>query len=332
MDGRCPTFPLPFRCNRGTLSRVPLHFLQSASFDCAPIPVSHQSSARAPARRAAFTLVELLVVIGLIALLISILLPALSKARQHAQTVACLSNLHQIGLASTMYGAQNRGSTVPGYGDNSGRTSNGVPIDGENYATMLVNTGWLVAPPVQGGVKSGPNVRTSVFRCPAGLADTFATFLQPGITTPLPASRAAGLAQQPWRVQSKATGIIIDSWYGINANRDNYKAHQAPCRRLPDEANPTDWTLPKLNQIRGPAEMVYLFDGTFCNLYYEADRISARHNGLTATNLLFFDGHVATVPTASLPGGMGPNPSGTDLFTLANLAKYPRVRWRLDQP
>ena len=97
-------------------------------------------------RRYAFTLVELLVVIGIIGLLISILLPALSRAREQARTVACLSNLHQIGLAAANYGAQFDGYTVPGYADYSAVSGNNVPLDAENFATVLVNTGCITAP------------------------------------------------------------------------------------------------------------------------------------------------------------------------------------------
>src|SRR3954470_22196700 len=60
-------------------------------------------------RKKAFTLVELLVVIGIIALLISILLPTLGKARESARTLACASNGRQLALAIRLFSQEHRG-------------------------------------------------------------------------------------------------------------------------------------------------------------------------------------------------------------------------------
>ncbi len=72
--------------------------------------------------RQAFTLVELLVVIGIIALLISMLMPALSKARRQSLMVACQSNLRDTFNHLLMYGEDNRGLMFPvGFGSSTPR-------------------------------------------------------------------------------------------------------------------------------------------------------------------------------------------------------------------
>src|SRR5690606_23158292 len=72
----------------------------------ATTPISHPGPfgrVTSAVRRAAFTLVELLVVIGIIAIMISLLLPALKKAREAARTATCLSQLRQVGLTIQFY-------------------------------------------------------------------------------------------------------------------------------------------------------------------------------------------------------------------------------------
>jgi prepilin-type N-terminal cleavage/methylation domain-containing protein/prepilin-type processing-associated H-X9-DG protein len=91
----------------------------------------------------AFTLIELLVTMAVIALLVGILLPSLSHARQTAEMVACRSNLRQIGVAALVYAGSNRSVYCSGPFDNRRGNSYGA-IDEFGWLADMVNGEYML--------------------------------------------------------------------------------------------------------------------------------------------------------------------------------------------
>ena len=118
-----------------------------------------------------FTLIELLVVIALIAILAALLLPALSKARERAQGIACLNNTRQLALAWMLYADDHNGHLAYNLGGDARRLTL-APRTNLNWVNGILtweldNDNTNTATLTQASLGSYANRNASLYRCPS---------------------------------------------------------------------------------------------------------------------------------------------------------------------
>ena len=262
-------------------------------------------------RKSCFTLIELLVVIAIIAILASILMPALSQARERSRLSTCTNNLKELGIALSSYAQDFEDYIIPAFPVFA--ASNQPNYGVNSWPTMLVYKKYLSSANYSTrvtGLTTGTRAPAGVFRCPSITGD----FQSKSVV-----SNAAGAS-------TYGLGYFVGTWSpnadpGIRARKINqYRFHSKVMYLGEKEWGPSgayNITPYKDTDKKGTG---YILDGM------------VRHN--ERANYLFFDFHVETrnyneVPAAH-EGRLGLPPvlsSESEVWKCAFWARLDKIKY-----